>query len=65
MIVTESECCGCPRELGCILSACPYYKVTRFYCDNCGQEEDLWYFDDEELCVGCILKQLRPVEYED
>ena len=51
--------------MGCIFEACPYYSVTRTYCDRCGEEEDLYYWDGDELCVSCILQQLRPVEYED
>lgn len=63
MIRIESECVDC--ELPCVYNACPYYKVARLYCDECGEEADLWKFDGEELCVCCILQQLEPVEYED
>ena len=65
MIKTGNECVGCPDDMGCIFEACPYYSVTRTYCDRCGEEEDLYYWDGDELCVSCILQQLRPVEYED
>ena len=62
MIRKERECVGCPDDLGCIYEACPYYMVTRYYCDECGEETDLWYFDGEQLCVDCILKRLEKVE---
>lgn len=65
MIKIERECVGCPDDMGCIYEACPYYKVTRYYCDECGDETDLWYFDGQQLCVDCILKRLEKVEQED
>ena len=64
MIKKESDCCDC--QLPCIDSACPYYEVIRYYCDNCGSEDDdLYYYDGDQLCATCILQQLRPVEHED
>lgn len=64
MIVTESECVQC--GLPCLHNACPYYRVTRLYCDNCKDEsESLWYFDGEQLCKDCILNQLEKVEEDD
>ena len=66
MIITESECVGCPKEIGCIYNACPYYKVTRLFCDGCKDEvDDLWYFDNRQLCKDCILNRLDKVEEED
>lgn len=62
LIVVENECCDC--GLHCIYSACPYYAVTRYYCDECGQEDDLYYWNGYELCITCILKQLERVEYD-
>lgn len=63
LIVVENECCGC--DWPCIREACRYYKVARFYCDECGYEEDLYHFDNQELCVDCIIKRLEQVEYEE
>lgn len=58
---TESDCVGC--GLPCLYTACPYYEVTVFYCDDCGEEcENLYEFDDEELCIDCIEKRLKKVE---
>ena len=61
MIVVENECCDC--DLPCIYGACRYYNVARFFCDDCGCEEDLWYFDNQELCADCILERLEEVSY--
>lgn len=51
--------------MGCIYEACPYYEVVRYYCDECGSEEDLYYWDGAQLCIDCILKYLERVEYND
>lgn len=59
---TSNECVGCPKEIGCLGSACPNRKVTRFYCDECGEETQLYYYDGQELCINCIEKQLTKVE---
>ena len=58
----ENECVGCPPEMGCLGSSCPNRNVTRFYCDHCGEEEELYYYDGEELCIDCIKKTLTKVE---
>lgn len=60
-----NECVGCPPEMGCIGTACPYYSVERFYCDECKNEEKLYEFNGRELCINCIEKQLTVVEGSD
>lgn len=66
MIVIGSECVDCPKELGCLFEACPYYKVIYYVCDCCGEEvEELYHFDGEQLCAECVLGNLEKVEYED
>ena len=32
-----------------------------FYCDECNDETDLYYFEGDELCVSCILGRLEKV----
>lgn len=62
MIKIENECVDC--GLPCLYETCPYYAVSRFYCDECGDEEELYWFDDEQLCIDCIKKRLERVEYD-
>lgn len=59
----ENECTGC-QDIGlhCLGGTCKYRNVVRFYCDQCGEEETLYYFDEEELCADCILKRFEVVE---
>ena len=63
MITYEDECVGCSTELGCMGSACPYWNVPHLYCDKCEQEvDDLYEWDDEQVCIDCIVKSLKKVE---
>lgn len=55
----ENECVQC--GLPCLGSSCPNRNVTRFYCDNCGEEETLYEYEGEELCIECIKKSLTEV----
>jgi hypothetical protein len=64
MIVLENECVGCPPEMGCIGSSCKYKNVPHYYCDKCKDETDIYHFDDRELCIYCIEKELVKVTYE-
>ena len=64
MIVTENECVDC--GLPCIYESCPYWAVTRLYCDCCGNEEyTLYHWDYQHLCLDCIEARLERVEIDD
>ena len=66
MIKFENECVDCPEDIGCVGKWCPYLNVPRFYCDRCKNEAELYWFDDEQLCIDCVEKQLERVKlYED
>ena len=65
MIKIENECVDCPPDIGCIGNSCPYLHVPRFYCDECGDEAELYWYDDQQLCIDCIEKRLDKVEYDD
>lgn len=61
MIVTENECVDC--GLPCRYESCPYWAVTRFYCDECWDEEyPLYWWGGLHLCINCIEKKLEKVE---
>ena len=57
----SNECVGCPPEMGCLGGTCPNRNVTRYYCDKCGEEEQLYEYDGKELCLDCIEKELIKV----
>ena len=63
MITYEDECVGCPTEMGCMESACPYRNVPHLYCDKCEEEvDDLYEWDGKQVCIDCIVKSLKKVE---
>ena len=63
MICIENECVDC--GLPCLYESCPNYAVVRFYCDECGEEAELYWFDDQQLCIDCIEQRLSKVKYDD
>lgn len=57
----ENDCVDC--GLPCLGNSCPYRNVKHIYCDDCGEEhENIYKYDDEELCINCIEKRLEKVE---
>ena len=59
MVEYEDECVGC--GLPCYGNSCPNRNVPHYYCDECGDEEILYEFDGEELCIRCIKGRLTKV----
>lgn len=59
MIEYENECVGC--GLPCYGNACPNRNVPHYYCDECGDKEQLYEFDGQELCIRCIKDRLTKV----
>ena len=60
MIRFESDCvsCGFP----CMYSACPYYRVKIYICDECDEEvETLYEYEGKELCESCLLEIVPKV----
>ena len=62
MVEYEDRCVGC-KDLGlpCYGSSCPNKKVPVWYCDKCGDETQLYEFEGQELCIGCIEELLAKV----
>lgn len=63
MIRTESGCVDC--GLPCLHESCPHYEYVVYECDNCGDETNLYWFDNQQLCIDCIIKQLEEVCYDE
>lgn len=55
----ENDCVSCGADNCCL---CRLKSVRHLYCDECGEEDDLFYFDGRELCIDCIKGSLDPVE---
>lgn len=63
MIRVESGCVDC--GLPCLYNACPHYEHVVFECDSCGEEIKLYWFDDRQLCIDCIIEQLEEVKCDE
>ncbi len=60
MIKYEDHCVGCPTEMGCLGSSCPYQNVPVHYCDKAGcHEEAFWALDGEDFCEEHALEYLN------
>lgn len=60
----ESNCldCGMP----CLYESCLHYRVERFVCDFCKEEEyPLYEYEGYEICKECLLRQFDIVEGSD
>ena len=55
----ENECVGC--DVPCMGGGCPLRHVEHFYCDECGDETQLYDFDGQELCLDCIEAKLDKI----
>lgn len=60
MIAEKNECVDCC--LPCYGDSCPNRNVPHRVCDCCGEEDQLYYFGDQELCAECILDRLEKVK---
>ena len=63
MVKIENDCCNCATgSYPCLGNSCPRRNAKHYYCDKCGEEDLLYDFDGQELCVDCILGQLEIVK---
>lgn len=69
MIKWEDECVGCPPNMGCLGSACPYRNVPHYYCDHCECEcdpEELHYDEIENwICENCLFEKFPKIDVEE
>lgn len=64
MIKIENDCVGC--DLPCLGTTCPHREIPYFYCDDCEYEcEELFHYEEQQLCIDCIVKRLRKVTMDD
>ena len=59
----ENDCVNC--GLPCLGDRCPNRNVPHYYCDCCGNEDKLYYYDGLEICQECLLKEFEAVEDSD
>ena len=59
MKIKVNNCVGCET----CMSYCELRDNSYIWkCDECGEEDDdIYYFEGNELCTRCILKRLEKV----
>lgn len=64
MVFYTDECVDCKSMgLPCYGNSCVNRHVPHFHCDKCKQEvDDLYDYDDKQICLDCIVKQLKKIE---
>lgn len=56
----ENHCVGCPKEMGCMGSACPNREVKVTYCDCCGEQiDEIYDVNGQDLCEECLKETFR------
>jgi hypothetical protein len=59
----ENDCCECATDnYRCLGYHCPRRRVEHFYCDACGDESKLYFYDGKELCISCVESLLEHIE---
>lgn len=61
MTKIENDCNGC-TDIGLPCRNCGRDRTPHHYCDRCGDETQLYRFDDSELCTECLLECFDIVE---
>lgn len=68
MRIIEDRCCDCAVPgYPCLGNLCSLRHVEVFYCDMCGDEiscdpDDVYEWEDQELCEYCYEKQTEEEE---
>lgn len=58
-----NECCDCSHDsYPCRGRACPLTHVEHFLCDKCEEETTLYEYEEQELCLHCLLEAIPIVE---
>ena len=57
MIRIENDCVEC----GIHCTNCGRKHTKHYYCDECGFEEELFEYEDKQLCIDCIKSLLKKV----
>lgn len=62
MVRYENDCCDCATENYPCDRFCYRRRAKHFYCDMCGEEDKLFWYDGKQLCISCVESELESVE---
>lgn len=58
----ENECRECATDGYPCDQYCRYKRVRHLYCDCCGEEDKLYWYDGKQLCISCVESELEVVD---
>lgn len=58
MIRYENDCVGCANDYYPCDPYCTRKRSPHFYCDQCGNEDKLYWLDGKQLCAECLESEL-------
>lgn len=61
MVIRDNACVGCETCRGCGRKYDYFYHV----CDECESDEQLYYYEGQELCAECILRNFEEVDMDE
>lgn len=62
MTKIENDCCDCATgAYPCLGNSCPLVNTPHHYCDECGDETQLYDYEGRELCAECILNKYEAL----
>lgn len=69
MIQYQNDCCDCSSPgFPCIGSRCELLHAPHYFCDMCGEEvgdDELYWFEGQQLCSYCIISGLEVVRADE
>ena len=61
MVIRDNACVGCETCINCGRRYDYFYHV----CDECESDDQLYYFDGQELCASCLLSNFEEVDMDE
>lgn len=62
MTKIENDCYDCATgAYPCLGNSCPLVNTPHHYCDECGDETQLYDYEGKELCAECILNKYEAL----
>lgn len=60
MIVKDNDCVCCEICRNCGRKRDYFYHV----CDKCESDDQLFYYEGQELCAECLLKNFEQIDMD-
>lgn len=61
MRIKGTDCVDCAECISCGRNRWYYYHV----CDRCESSEQLYRYENEEICAECLLAEFEQIDMDD